>query len=141
VEFLHDILKVDTFPWAEFPHKVALHNNCQALRGLGIASMSELGAKPFSKPMNLLGKVKGIEFVQLAGPDECCGFSGAFRKSSPKVPCFDDELEGTFRNSNLRCDLRDADVLETRSIHRSQRRANGFRARVAGRPHPSTLVI
>ena len=29
VEFLHDILKADAFPWAEFPHKVALHNNCQ----------------------------------------------------------------------------------------------------------------
>ncbi|MBB5470942.1 Fe-S oxidoreductase [Paraburkholderia sp. CI2] len=26
VEFLHDVLKVDAFPWAEFPHKVGLHN-------------------------------------------------------------------------------------------------------------------
>jgi L-lactate dehydrogenase complex protein LldE len=79
VEFLHDILKADAFPWAEFPHKVALHNNCQALRGLGIASMSELRAEPFSKPANLLSKVKGIEFVHLARPDECCGFGGTFR--------------------------------------------------------------
>jgi L-lactate dehydrogenase complex protein LldE len=28
VEFLHDVLKVDSFPWAEFPHKVGLHNAC-----------------------------------------------------------------------------------------------------------------
>ena len=28
VEFLHDVLKVDAFPWAEFPHKVGLHNSC-----------------------------------------------------------------------------------------------------------------
>ena len=41
VEFLHDVLKVEAFPWAEFPHKVALRNNCNTLRGLGIASMSE----------------------------------------------------------------------------------------------------
>ena len=32
VEFLHDVLKSDAFPWAEFPHKVALHDNCQTLR-------------------------------------------------------------------------------------------------------------
>lgn len=78
VEFLRDILKADAFPWAEFPHKVVLHSNCQALRGLGIASMSELRAEPFSKLANLLSKVKGIEFVHLARPDECCGFGGRF---------------------------------------------------------------
>jgi L-lactate dehydrogenase complex protein LldE len=26
VEFLHDIQKVDAFPWARFPHRVGLHN-------------------------------------------------------------------------------------------------------------------
>jgi len=31
VEFLHDVLKVDTFPWAEFPHKVGLPNSCGTL--------------------------------------------------------------------------------------------------------------
>jgi L-lactate dehydrogenase complex protein LldE len=78
VEFLHDILEVDGFPWAEFPHKVALHNNCNALRGLNIASMSELHVEAFSKPMDLLRKVRGIEFVALSRPDECCGFGGTF---------------------------------------------------------------
>ena len=78
VEFIHDILKIDAFPWAEFPYKVALHNNCNTLRGLEIASMSELRQDAFSKPMDLLKKVKGIEFVHLARPDECCGFGGTF---------------------------------------------------------------
>ena len=78
VEFLHDILKVEAFPWAEFPHKVALHNNCNTLRGLNIASMSELREVSFSKPIDLLRKVRGIEFVELARPDECCGFGGTF---------------------------------------------------------------
>jgi L-lactate dehydrogenase complex protein LldE len=78
VEFLHDVLKVPELPWAEFPHKVALHNSCSSLRGLRIASMSELREEPFSKPLDLLAKVKGIEFVQLDRPDECCGFGGLF---------------------------------------------------------------
>jgi L-lactate dehydrogenase complex protein LldE len=78
VEFLHDILKVDAFPWASFPHRVAYHNNCNALRGLGHASMSELRVEPFSKPLDLLRKVRGVEIVQLARPDECCGFGGTF---------------------------------------------------------------
>jgi len=78
VEFLHDILKVEAFPWAEFPHRVAYHSNCNALRGLGHASMSELRVEPFSKPLDLLRKVRGIEVVQLARPDECCGFGGTF---------------------------------------------------------------
>lgn len=78
VEFLHDVLQVDSFPWAYFPHKVAIHNNCNALRGLRIASMSERREPFFSKPKDLLAKVKGIEFVELERPDECCGFGGTF---------------------------------------------------------------
>lgn len=78
IEFLHDILKVEAFPWAEFPHKVALHNNCNALRGLNIASMSELRVPFFSKPKSLLEKVKGLTFAELERPDECCGFGGTF---------------------------------------------------------------
>jgi len=32
----------------------------------------------FSKPIDLLSKVDGIEFVRPARPDECCGFGGTF---------------------------------------------------------------
>lgn len=78
VEFLHDILKVEAFPWARFPHKVAIHYNCNALRGLRHASMSERREAFFSKPKSLLEKVSGIEFVELERPDECCGFGGTF---------------------------------------------------------------
>jgi L-lactate dehydrogenase complex protein LldE len=31
-EFLPDILKVDSFPWAEFTHSVAIHNSCRVER-------------------------------------------------------------------------------------------------------------
>ncbi|MBO5995626.1 MAG: (Fe-S)-binding protein [Acetobacter sp.] len=78
VEFLHDILEVQAFPWAEFPHKVGIHNGCSTLRSLRTASMSELGEPFFSKPQALLSRVKGISFVTPERPDECCGFGGTF---------------------------------------------------------------
>ncbi len=78
VEFLHDVLEVDAFPWASFPHKVGLHNGCGSLRGLEHARASELNAPFFSKPLDLLAKVHGIELVEPARPDECCGFGGTF---------------------------------------------------------------
>ena len=78
VEFLHDVLKVDAFPWAEFPHKIGLHNSCSALRALQTATISERGGDAFSKPMTLLGKVKGLTTALPSRPDECCGFGGTF---------------------------------------------------------------
>lgn len=84
-EFLHDILKVEEFPWAEFPHKVALHYNCNTLRGIGLAQPSEVNKPFFSKPQALLQKVKGIEFVQPERWDECCGFGGTFCVFEPGV--------------------------------------------------------
>jgi L-lactate dehydrogenase complex protein LldE len=78
VEFLHDVLEVDAFPWAHFPHKVGLHNGCASLRALRTAKMSEIEEPPFSKPLDLLRKVGGIQFVKPECPDECCGFGGTF---------------------------------------------------------------
>jgi L-lactate dehydrogenase complex protein LldE len=77
-EFLHDVLRVEKFPWASFPHKVGIHYNCNALRGIRLAAPSEIKVPFFSKPKALLEKVAGIEFVQPARWDECCGFGGTF---------------------------------------------------------------
>lgn len=77
-EFLHDVLEVREFPWAEFPHKVGLHIGCSTLRGLREASTSEIVEAPFNKQRALLEKVRGIEFVAPQRPDECCGFGGTF---------------------------------------------------------------
>ena len=85
VEFLHDVLKSQAFPWARFPHKVGLHNSCSALRGLGDARASELREPPFSKPEALLVKVEGIQLVTPARPDECCGFGGTFSVTNEAV--------------------------------------------------------
>jgi L-lactate dehydrogenase complex protein LldE len=78
VEFLHDILKAESFPWAEFRHTVAIHNSCSSLRGLGIAKTSEIMGAPFNKTEALLSKVKGLVLVPLDRPDDCCGFGGTF---------------------------------------------------------------
>lgn len=78
IEFLHDILKVKEFPGISFPHKVALHNSCSSIRGLGIAKPSEHMGKPFNKSANILNMVEGITIVPLNRPDECCGFGGTF---------------------------------------------------------------
>jgi len=85
VEFLHDVLKVEDLPWANFPHKVAYHTNCNALRGIHHARPTELVKPYYSKPLDLLRLVKGVELVDLARPDECCGFGGPFSVFEPAV--------------------------------------------------------
>ena len=79
IEFLHDDLKVDAFPWANFPHRVGLHNSCSAIRGLGHARPSERLYEPFfSKTQDLLKTVAGVQLIEIDRPDECCGFGGTF---------------------------------------------------------------
>lgn len=76
-EFLTDVAQVTSLD-AEFPHKVGLHQSCHGLRGLGLASMSELVVPPFSKTESLLNMVRGIDLISLSRKDECCGFGGTF---------------------------------------------------------------
>ena len=76
-EFLTDVLKVNKLT-ASFPHKVGMHQSCHGQRGLYLAQMSELVAAPYSKPLELLNMVKGIEMIDLKRKDECCGFGGTF---------------------------------------------------------------
>ena len=78
VTFLHDVLKVTEFPWAYFPHRVALHNGCHSLRSLHQARPSELMEPDFSKTEDLLRGVKGLEVGYATRRDECCGFGGTF---------------------------------------------------------------
>jgi L-lactate dehydrogenase complex protein LldE len=76
-EFLNDILKVESLP-ARFTRKVGLHQSCHGQRGLHLSGMTELVAPHFSKPEKLLLMVEGLELVELARKDECCGFGGTF---------------------------------------------------------------
>lgn len=78
VEFLHDVLKVDSLPWAHFPARVALHNGCHSLRSLHHASPTEIVEPYFSKTESLLRLVNGLEVAYATRRDECCGFGGTF---------------------------------------------------------------
>lgn len=76
-EFLTDVVQVKAIQ-ASFPKKVALHQGCHGQRGLKLASSSETVTPFFSKPVQLLKMVAGLELVELDRPDECCGFGGTF---------------------------------------------------------------
>ena len=85
--FLHDEIGVASVArlGASFPHRVGIHIGCHALRGLGLASPSELLTPRFNKVRALLEAVEGISFAALARPDECCGFGGTFAVGEPAV--------------------------------------------------------
>jgi len=53
---------------ATFPARVAYHPTCHSLR------VTRVG----DAPRRLLGKVRGLELVELEHADECCGFGGTF---------------------------------------------------------------
>ena len=53
---------------AKFPAKVTYHDACHALRELRVRE----------GPRRLLRAVKGLNFIELDGADECCGFGGTF---------------------------------------------------------------
>jgi L-lactate dehydrogenase complex protein LldE len=83
-EFLTDILQVDDLK-IRFPHKVGIHNSCHGLRGLKLASASELMIERYSKLRRLLEKAEGIELIELDRKDDCCGFGGTFSIFEPDI--------------------------------------------------------
>jgi L-lactate dehydrogenase complex protein LldE len=53
---------------ATFPHRVVYHPTCHSLRLLKVGDA----------PLRLLRAVRGLELVQLAEAESCCGFGGTF---------------------------------------------------------------
>jgi L-lactate dehydrogenase complex protein LldE len=66
-EFLTDILKIENFG-AELNVRATYHDSCAALRECKIKE----------GPRALLKKVKGLELVEMAETETCCGFGGTF---------------------------------------------------------------
>ena len=60
---------------AKFPHKVTFHDGCHGLRELGIKTA----------PRRLLEKVQGLELVEMADAETCCGFGGTFSAKFPMI--------------------------------------------------------
>ena len=73
-QFLVDVLGVTSVE-SSFKGKVAYHDSCHLLRGLGESRA----------PRTLLEGVAGCELVELPGSDECCGFGGSFSVRLPEV--------------------------------------------------------
>jgi L-lactate dehydrogenase complex protein LldE len=53
---------------AYYPHRVTYHPTCHSLRSLEVGDA----------PLRLLGRVRGIDLVELPDAVECCGFGGTF---------------------------------------------------------------
>jgi L-lactate dehydrogenase complex protein LldE len=53
---------------AYYPHRVTYHPTCHSLRAMALGDA----------PLRLLRAVRGLELVELAEADECCGFGGTF---------------------------------------------------------------
>jgi L-lactate dehydrogenase complex protein LldE len=75
---------------ARFPHRVTYHATCHSLR------VARVGDAPY----RLLGRVEGLELVDLAHTRECCGFGGTFavknsETSSAMLADKCDDIEGT----------------------------------------------
>lgn len=97
-QFLVDVLGVTSVE-SSFRGKVAYHDSCHLLRGLGESRA----------PRTLLRGVEGCELVDLPGSDECCGFGGSFSVRLPEVSTavLDKKLanaEGTGADYLVACD-------------------------------------
>lgn len=86
-EFITDVLEVRRLE-GSFPHKVGFHQSCHGLRGLRLATASEVNEKTTSKVLPLLQSLEGIEIVTLGRSDECCGFGGTFSVFEEAVSSF-----------------------------------------------------
>lgn len=60
---------------ARFAGKVTFHDGCHGLR--------ELGKK--LPPRQLLAEVKGLELIEMAEAETCCGFGGTFAAKFPAI--------------------------------------------------------
>jgi L-lactate dehydrogenase complex protein LldE len=66
-EFLVKVAK-RTDVGAVFPHRVAYHDACHALRELRLKQ----------EPREILRHVRGLELVEMQYSEDCCGFGGTF---------------------------------------------------------------
>jgi L-lactate dehydrogenase complex protein LldE len=67
-EFLVDVMQVTAIPGARLEGKATYHDSCSALRECGIKQ----------GPRKLLQGVQGLEMIEMADNEICCGFGGTF---------------------------------------------------------------
>ncbi len=72
-EFLASRLRTDNMKPVDM--KVCYHDPCHLIRGQGISK----------EPREVLEKIKGVEFVEMEKPDQCCGAGGGVRSGKPEI--------------------------------------------------------
>ena len=72
--FLTDVLKVEGVE-ARHDGKATYHDSCSGLRELGVKA----------QPRRLLASVEGLELVEMAEAEICCGFGGTFCVKYPDI--------------------------------------------------------
>ncbi len=72
-EFLAD--KLNTHQMKDVNMKVTYHDPCHLIRGQGISE----------EPREILNKIKGLEFIEMEKPDQCCGAGGGVRAGKPEI--------------------------------------------------------
>ena len=74
ISFLADVMKVERVE-CHWPARATYHDSCSGLRELGIRQ----------QPRQLLGSVEGLELVEMAEAEVCCGFGGTFCVKYPEI--------------------------------------------------------
>ncbi|MBI4813542.1 MAG: succinate dehydrogenase/fumarate reductase iron-sulfur subunit [Methanobacterium sp.] len=72
-EYLADKLNIEDMKPVNM--KVTYHDPCHLVRGQGIRE----------EPREILKKIKGLEFVEMEVPDQCCGAGGGVRAGKPEI--------------------------------------------------------
>jgi fumarate reductase (CoM/CoB) subunit B len=72
-EFLAD--RLNTKKMKPLNMRVTYHDPCHLIRGQGISK----------EPREILNKIKGLEFVEMEFPDQCCGAGGGVRAGKPEI--------------------------------------------------------
>ncbi|MDZ4184449.1 MAG: (Fe-S)-binding protein [Desulfuromonadales bacterium] len=73
-QFLVDVLQA-TDLGTSFAGRVAYHESCHILRGLGLSE----------QPKALIRAVTGVELIPMEGATDCCGFGGEFALDYPDI--------------------------------------------------------
>jgi L-lactate dehydrogenase complex protein LldE len=74
VSFLVDVRGMTTVA-SSYTGRVTYHDSCSGLRELGIKS----------QPRTLLASIPGVEIVEMADSEICCGFGGTFSVKYPDI--------------------------------------------------------
>ena len=74
ISFLTDVRGMTQAP-SHYSGRVTYHDSCSGLRELGIKS----------QPRTLLASIPGVELVEMADNEICCGFGGTFAVKYPDI--------------------------------------------------------